>query len=250
MLLKDKIAIITGSSRGIGAAIAIEFARQGAKVAICCLNNIEAASRIGKRIWEFGGSAIILTADIRDIGQVKQVFEKTTAVFGAPANVLVNNAFPGFFGGSALDVSWEAFNVSFDTIIKGAFNCSKIALPSMIENQCGRIINIGSTSTLDLNERHAPYITAKGALLTFTRSIARDFGKYNITCNMVSPGLTWSDLDNDQPYPHSSEHFRRTPMNRIATSKDVANVCVFYASDLSCFVTGTDLPVCGGMIMQ
>jgi 3-oxoacyl-[acyl-carrier protein] reductase len=250
MLLKDKIAIVTGSSRGIGAAVAIEFARQGAKVAIVCLNNIEAATLIGKRIWEFGGSAFIMRADIRNLDQVNQMFLKTTEIFGAPPNILVNNAFPGFFGGSVIETSWEAFNASFDTIIKGAFNCSYVVLPSMIKNRFGRIINIGSTSTLDLNERHAPYITAKGALLTLTRSLSRDYGKYNVTVNMVSPGLTWSDLDSDQPYPHPSEHFRRTPMNRIATSKDIANACIFYASDLSSFVTGTDLPVCGGMIMQ
>jgi 3-oxoacyl-[acyl-carrier protein] reductase len=120
----------------------------------------------------------------------------------------------------------------------------------MIKNRFGRIINIGTTSTLELNENHAPYITAKGALKTFTRSLARDFGQYNITANMVTPGLVWNNLNAQQPYPHPSEHFRRTPMNRIANASDVAKACVFFGSDLSDFVTGVELPVCGGMIMQ
>jgi 3-oxoacyl-[acyl-carrier protein] reductase len=250
MLLKDKVVVITGASRGVGAAIAVEFAQQGGMVAICCRSNIEAATLVAKRIWSFGGNAIIFTGDITDSAQVNQMFHNVTQLFGVAPNILVNNAYPGFFGGSVLDAPWEFFNESLNTILKGTYNCCQAVLPAMIENKFGRIINIGTTSTKELNENHAPYITAKGALKTFTRALARDYGKYNITANMVTPGLVWSNSEIPQSYPHPSEHFKRTPMNRIANASDVAKACVFFASNLSDFVTGADLPVCGGMIMQ
>jgi NAD(P)-dependent dehydrogenase (short-subunit alcohol dehydrogenase family) len=101
-----------------------------------------------------------------------------------------------------------------------------------------------------VNYAHAPYITAKGALVTLTRSLARDYGKFNITANMVTPGLTWTDLEAPQPSPHPSPHAQRAPLGRVTTADDVAKACVFFASDLADFVTGANLPVCGGLVMQ
>jgi NAD(P)-dependent dehydrogenase (short-subunit alcohol dehydrogenase family) len=93
-------------------------------------------------------------------------------------------------------------------------------------------------------------ITAKGALVTLTRSLARDYGKFNITANLVTPGLVWTDLDAPQPSPHPSPHAQRAPLGRVTTADDVAKACVFFASDLADFVTGANLPVCGGLVMQ
>ena len=204
MLLKDKVAIITGSSRGIGAATALRYAKEGACVVVNFAHNQDAADAIVEQIKLDGGRAIAVCADVSDANKVSVMVEQTKSEFSGRIDVLVNNAFPGFRGGTVGDANWKDFEMSWEIIIHGAFNCCQAVLPTMMYQRYGRIINIGTTSMWELNEAHAPYITAKGALVTMTRALARDYGKFNITANMVTPGLVWTNLTEPQPSPHSS----------------------------------------------
>ena len=250
MLLKDQTAIITGASRGCGAATALRFAREGAAVVVNYAHDAKAAAAIVGRITAAGGRAVAVAADVTDAGAVKAMAETAKRIFGGRIDVLVNNAFPGFIGGTVGDASWEAFQAAWEPIVHGAFNCCQAVLPTMTGQRYGRIINLGTTGIWELNDAHAPYITAKGALVTLTRSLARDYGKFNITANMVTPGLVWTDLEAPQPSPHPSPHAQRAPLGRVTTADDVAKACVFFASDLADFITGANLPVCGGLVMQ
>ena len=250
MLLADRVAIVTGASRGIGAATALRYARAGARVVVNFARSADAAEDIVDRIKSDGGQAIAVCADVSDPSAVTEMVQAAKSEFGGRIDVLVNNAFPGFIGGSVGDADWEDFTASWEVMVRGAFNCCQAVLPVMIEQQYGRIINIGSTSVWELNEAHAPYMTAKGALIAMTNSLARDYGKYNITANMVTPGLVWTDLTKPQPSPHPSPHAERTPLGRIADAEDIAKACVFFASELADFITGVNLPVCGGMLMR
>jgi 3-oxoacyl-[acyl-carrier protein] reductase len=250
MLLKDKVAIITGASRGVGAATALRYAREGASVVVNFAHDADAANAIVKQIQFNGGVAIAVLADVSDTDAVNAMVERTKSEFGGCIDVLINNAFPGFIGGTVGDSDWKDFQKSWEIIVHGTFNCCQAVLPAMIQQRYGRIINIGTTCMWDLNDASAPYITAKGSIVTMTRSLARDYGKYNITANMVTPGLVWTDLTNPQPVPHPSIHAERTPLGRIANADDLAKACVFFASELADFITGVNLPVCGGMLMQ
>ena len=250
MLLKDKVVIITGASRGIGAATALRYAKEGACVVVNFVHNQDAADAIVELIRSDGGRAIAVCADVSDVNAVNAMVEQTKNEFGGRIDILVNNAFPGFIGGTVGDANWKDFEESWEVIVHGTFNCCQAVLPTMMYQRYGRIINIGTTSMWELNEAHAPYITAKGALVTMTRALARDYGKFNITANMVTPGLVWTNLNEPQPVPHPSPHAARTPLGRIANADDIAKACVFFASELADFITGVNLPVCGGMLMQ
>jgi len=250
MLLKDKVAIITGASRGIGAATALRYVKEGACVVVNFAHNQDAAEVIVEQLKLAGGRAIAVCADVSDANSVSMMVEQTKREFSGRIDVLVNNAFPGFLGGTVGEANWKDFEKSWEVIVHGAFNCCQAVLKTMIPQRYGRIINIGTTSIWELNEAHAPYITAKGALVTMTRALARDYGKFNITANMVTPGLVWTNLTEPQPSPHPSPHAARTPLGRIANADDIAKACVFFASELADFITGVNLPVCGGMLMQ
>ncbi|MBC8231075.1 SDR family oxidoreductase [bacterium] len=250
MLLKDKVAIITGASRGIGAATALHYAKEGGCIVVNFAHNQDAADAIVEQIKLDGGRAIAVCADVSDVNAVNAVVEQTKNKFGGRIDILVNNAFPGFIGGTVGDANWKDFEESWEVIVHGTFNCCQAVLPTMMSQRYGRIINIGTTSMWELNEAHAPYITAKGALVTMTRALARDYGKFNITANMVTPGLVWTNLTEPQQSPHPSPHAARTPLGRIANADDIAKACVFFASELADFITGVNLPVCGGMLMQ
>lgn len=250
MLLKNKVAIITGASRGIGAATALRFAREGARVVVNFAHNADAAIAIVEQIKSDGGAAIAIQADVSSADAVSTMVEQITSEFGGRIDVLINNAFPGFRGGTVGEGKWKDFADSWEVIVHGAFNCCQGALPTMIRQRYGRIINIGSTCMWELNEASAPYMTAKGGLLVMTRALARDYGKFNITANMVTAGLVWTDLTKPQPVPYCSPHVERTPLGRIANADDIAKACVFFSSELADFITGANLPVCGGMLMQ
>jgi 3-oxoacyl-[acyl-carrier protein] reductase len=252
MLLNDKTVLITGASSGCGAMIAKYFAKEGATIVVNYLTNFHGANRVVAEIKNAGGNAACFQADVRDETQVKAMFQEANIILGKSVDIIVNNAFPGFKGGKVGEANWEKYETSFETIIHGTVNICKAGLPNMIDKNFGRIINIGSTSIYNFNAGHAPYITAKGALTTLTRSLDRDYGKYNITANMVTPGSVWPDDNGPQPdyLSQYKEQVHYTPLGRIANTEDVAKACLFYASDLSTFITGTNLLVCGGMVMD
>jgi NAD(P)-dependent dehydrogenase (short-subunit alcohol dehydrogenase family) len=182
---------------------------------------------------------------------VKNMMMRAVKRFGK-IDVLVNNAYVGFAGGEIDEVPWEVYQKQIDGILKGGYNCISAVLPFMRKQKQGSIINIGTASLYEgvEDKYHTPYTAAKGALLALTHGLANDLGKDNIRVNMVSPAICWVERDKPQPKNFFKDHEKRTPLsNRNAEAKDVAGVIIFYASHLSTFVTGTHLPVCGGLVM-
>lgn len=247
--LAGRVAIVTGASRGIGAATAVWLARAGARVCVNYLHHAEAAQAVVREIQTSGGQAFAHQADVRDPEAVGRLVEAVHHHYG-PVEILVNNAFPGFQGGDLSDLPWETFQNQIDGILKAAYLMTRAVLPDMRARRFGRIVNVGTTSLYELNERHTPYISAKGALLAFTRGLARDLGPDGICVNYVSPGLTWRDRTRPQPEDFGPRHRARTPLGRNPTADDVAKAILFLCSDLAGFITGVHLPVCGGLVMQ
>lgn len=251
MLLKDKVCLITGSSRGIGAETAKMMAKEKAKVIINYYKNKKEAEEVVKEIEEINGEVIAVQADVRDIYAVKKMVKIAIKKF-KKIDVLVNNAWVGFEGGEIDKLPWKVYEHQIEGILKGAYNCINTIVPYMREQKQGSIINIGTTSLYEgvEDKYHTPYISAKGALLSLTHGLANDLGKDGIRVNMVSPSVCWKDRKNPQPNDFAVSHRQRIPLlNRNVETKDVAKVIIFYASHLSEFVTGTHLPVCGGLVM-
>lgn len=246
--LDGTVALVTGASRGIGAATARLLGQAGARVCVNYHTRAEAAAAVVAAISDEGGTAFAHAADVTDPDAVGRLIAAIHDRYG-PVGVLVNNAFPGFRGGDLAEVEWEVFQAQLDGILKGAYVTVRAVLPDMRRARAGKIVNVGTTSLYDLNERHTPYISAKGALLAFTRGLARDLGPDNIAVNYVSPGLTWRE-DRPQPEDFGPRHRARAAMGRNPDAVDVARVILFCCSDLASFVTGVHLPACGGLVMQ
>jgi 3-oxoacyl-[acyl-carrier protein] reductase len=248
-MLAGRTAIVTGGSRRIGAAISVELAAHGANVVVNYRSSAEDAATVVEEIRGAGGSAVAVPADVEDPEAANALAVEALREYGA-IDVLVNNAYPGFVGGDIADVSWEEYRRSLDSTVAGAVNATRAVLPTMRSRQCGSIVNLGTTSLLEMNDQQTPYIAGKGALLALTRGLARDLGPDGIRVNMVSPGTTWTDRERSQPDDFFPERRERTPMGRLVTAQEVAGAVVFFAADLSSFVTGVHLPVCGGMVMN
>jgi 3-oxoacyl-[acyl-carrier protein] reductase len=167
---------------------------------------------------------------------------------GGGVDILVNNAYPGGVHGK-VQSGWADFQNSWSTIVQGGANCINAVLPGMVSKKWGRIINIGSF-TLWYARNNAHYTTAKGALLALTRSVAHDYGQFNITANTISPGPIWMDSNSPQPIGDMGLHAALSPLRRLPTSEDVAKAAVFFASNMADGITGANLPVCGGLIMN
>jgi 3-oxoacyl-[acyl-carrier protein] reductase len=247
--LEGAVALVTGASRGIGAATAVWLARAGAHVCVNYRERADAAEAVVARIVADGGQAFAHRADVVDAAAVAAMVGAVHERYG-PVTVLVNNAFPGFQGGDVAEVDWSVFERQIEGILKGAYVATRAVLPDMRAAKKGRIVNVGTTSLYDLNERHTPYVSAKGALLAFTRGLARDLGPDGICVNYVSPGLTWRETDRPQPEEFGPRHRARTPMGRNPDADDLARAILFFCSDLAGFVTGVHLPVCGGLVMH
>lgn len=242
--LNQKVALITGSGRGIGLACAFALAREGARIVITDINP-ESVIEATKKLKAAGHEAVGWTADVCNEGQVNEVAQKAIQAFGS-IDILVNNA--GFTRDKYLTKMPEAdWDSVLDTILKGAFYCTRAALPSMMEKRWGRIINISSRAHLG-NPGQTNYATAKAGLLGFTKSLAFEQGKFNITANAIAPGLIETELvralDTYDSLLKSS--LLRQPIQRLGQVDDIANAVAFLSSDCASFITGETLHVTGG----
>jgi len=247
-LLEDKVVLITGSSGLLGSAMAKRFLKSGATV-IANYSQTPPEYR-----WESSeklecARIVSYCADVTVETEVEKMIKELSAQFGK-IDVLVNNAFSGFSSDNAYTATWPDVERAMSVMVHGALNCVRSVIPVMKSNRGGKIINIGSTSLWELNSDHLSYMMAKGSLSAMSRSVARDFAEYNITSNVISPGLVWPHSRKRQPKYTRSEHVKRTPLGRLATPLDIANVALFMASPLSDFITGVELPVCGGLLMS
>jgi 3-oxoacyl-[acyl-carrier protein] reductase len=247
-LLEGRVALVTGGSRGIGAAICRCLAEHGASVAINYHNRHDDAAAVAGAITTSGGHAILAPADVTQEAAVRAVVTQVHDELG-PINILVNNAWPGWRGGLIDEVAWDTYHWYTEQIVHAAYNTVRSVVPSMKERRWGRIVNIGTTSMYELNTHHTAYIAAKGALLAFTRGLARDLGPANILVNMVTPGLVYSG-EGRPPPDWGQPHAGRTALGHNPTTRDVAGAVIFLASPLADAITGVQLPVCCGLVMQ
>jgi len=228
--LTGKVALVTGGSRGIGRAICLQLADLGADVAV----NYR------------GNAAIAVQADVRFYDQVSEMVKTVVKELGT-IHILVNNA--GLTRDNVMmRMKEEDWDIVVDTNLKGAFNCIKAVQRTMIKNRYGRIVNITSIAGIGGNAGQANYASAKAGLIGLTKSVAKELGSRNITCNAVAPGYIPTDLTADLPEEFVEQARQLTPLGRLGTVEDVAKVVAFFVSDAAEFVTGEVLRVDGGMI--
>jgi 3-oxoacyl-[acyl-carrier protein] reductase len=249
--LNGKVALVTGSSSGIGRATAEALAANGAQVAINFHRNEAGAEAARAKIVAAGGSALIVQADVTRASEVQALIEQTVAEFG-PIDILVNNAGSLVERLKILELSEERWDEVIDLNLKSAFLCCQAVAASMMKRKAGAIINVSSIAGRNggaLGSIH--YSTAKGGMITFTKGLAKELGPFGVRVNAVSPGVI------DTPYhkQFSSPEMMKTyagmiPLGRIGTPPEVANVICFLASDAASYLAGETIEINGGMFMD
>ena len=247
-MLQDKIAIVTGASRGIGAAIAVELASQGATVVVNHRASAAQAEAVVAQIVAAGGQATAIQADVSVFADAQRLIKETLEHFGR-VDILVNNA------GTTRDtllmlMSEDAWDIVIQTNLKSAFNCSKAALRPMIKQRAGRIINITSVSGLAGQAGQTNYSASKAGMIGFTKALAREVGSRNITSNAVAPGFVPTVLTEGLTAEQKQAAIAMTPLGRFAKPEEIAYAVAFLASDRAAFITGQILSVDGGLVMQ
>jgi 3-oxoacyl-[acyl-carrier protein] reductase len=246
MKLKDKIALVTGSSRGVGRAVALGFAKQGANVVVNYTSNENAANEVVETIQSMGNKAIAVKADVAQKPEAENLVKSAIDTFGR-LDILVNNA--GFTRPSMMiKMTEDQWDQVVDIHLKGAFLCAQAAGLHMKEQKSGKIINVTSVAGIVGTVGQINYSAAKGGIISMTKSIARELARYNVCANVISLGIVATDMTEKI---RSDEKLKEIYMNRIllkrfAEADDIAPAFVFLASDESNYITGQLLCVDGG----
>ncbi|HEY5995703.1 MAG TPA: SDR family oxidoreductase [Candidatus Deferrimicrobiaceae bacterium] len=248
MTMKGKVAVVTGGSRGIGAAIARRLAAGGAAVAVNFARNRDAAETVVREIASAGGKAIAVQADVRDPEQVGAMAKVVAASLG-PVDALVINASIDFPIVPFLSFRWEDFEKKLTGELKAAFVCCKAFVPGMVERKSGNVVAISSQLSRHPGEGFCAHSTAKSGLDAFMKSLALELGPSGVRVNVVAPGLTETDATAFMKAEAKAGAAMGTPLRRIGNPDDVAGAVLFMASDEARFVTGSYLPVSGGAQM-
>lgn len=246
-MLKGKTAVITGSGRGIGKAIAVKFAELGADIVVNDIPASEYADDTVEEIKKLGVDAICVKGDVRSAEDVNTLVKTAVDKFGK-IDIFVNNA--GITrDGLILRMSEEDWDMVMDINLKGAFNCIKAVARPMMKNKGGAIINIASIVGVAGNAGQANYVASKAGLIGLTKTTAKEFAKKGIRCNAIAPGFITSDMTDKLPDEVKAQYFSAIPLNKFGTTDDIANVAAFLASDMSAYVTGQVINVDGGFVM-
>lgn len=247
MLLDGKTALVTGASRGIGRAIALRLAAEGASVAINYAGNTAKAEETKAAIEAAGGKAALFQADVSDSAQVEQMVAAVTEAFGT-IDILVNNA--GITrDGLLMRMKEEDFDAVLDTNLKGIFHVTKAVSKLMMKKRAGRIVNMASVVGIMGNAGQTNYAAAKAGVIGFTKSAAREFAARGITVNAVAPGFIATDMTAAMPEKAKEATLAAIPLRRMGAPEDVANAVAFLVSDQASYITGQVVKVDGGMVM-
>lgn len=248
MNLDDKVAVVTGASRGIGRAIALELARRGASLVVNYNHSSEAAQDVVATIEENEGKAIAVQADVGDFDQAATLIKTTQETFGQ-IDILVNNA------GTTRDqllmlLREEDWDIVLRTNLKSVFNCCKAAARPMMRQRAGRIISISSVSGLVGQGGQTNYAASKAGIIGFTKSLAKELGPRNVTVNAIAPGFVPTDLTANLSDDLKEKAIAATPLRRMGKPEEIAYAVAFLASDEAAFITGEVLTVDGGLAMH
>ena len=248
MILKDKVAIVTGATRGIGRAIALELAKEGANISFNYLKNAEKAESLVKEINSIGSKAMAEKVDIRDFDKVKEFVEKTKNTFGR-LDILINNA------GIILDKALMMMQVDewkdvIDTDLNGAFNASRACIVTFMKQKSGEIVNISSVTGIVGMPRQTNYSASKAGINGFTKALAKEVAGHNIRVNAVAPGYIETDMLNALKEEQKEKFKKFIPLRRFGKPEEVARIVLFLLSDSANYITGQVITVDGGMVMR
>lgn len=246
--LNNKVVLVTGASRGIGAAIAKTLAENGASVIINYISSKEKAENILNEIKNNGGQGIIFQADVRDKNAVDNMVNTAIKEFGK-IDVLVNNANINFPIKPFINLSWEEMEAKIIGEIKSLYNCSQAVLKNMLEKKSGKLIFISSTLSRHVGLGFSAHCAAKSAVDSIAKAMAVELGPSGITANVVAPGLVLTDATSGLPKETQVQIANMLPLKRIAEPEDIAGIVTFLASSLSDYITGEYFPVNGGSFM-
>lgn len=246
MRLKDKVALITGGARGIGRAIGIIFAKEGADIVVADVNQ-ETAQQTASEIEALGRKALAIEMDVTNFEKVEEGINKILDKMGK-VDILVNNA--GITKDNLLlrmsPADWDAvINVN----LKGTFNCIKAVTKPMIKQRSGKIISIASIIGLMGNPGQANYAASKAGIIALTKTVAKELASRNINANAVAPGFIQTAMTDKLPEDIKKKMLEAIPLAKLGTPEDVANVCLFLASEESSYITGQTITIDGGMVM-
>ena len=244
-LLKGKVAVVTGAARGIGRMIALRFAQEGADVAFTDLARDDNMETLEKELSDLGVKGRGYVSDASDFTQAQETIDRVIADF-EKVDVLVNNA--GITRDTLLmRMDEEMWDLVIRVNLKSVFNFTKAAQKYMLKARTGSIINMSSVVGVNGNAGQSNYSASKAGILGFTKSVAKELGARNVRCNAIAPGFIITDMTAKLPENVKEEWIKSIPLKRGGLPEDVANAALFLASELSSYVTGQTLQVCGGM---